>query len=80
MKLPRNLSGEQLAKALERVGYEITRQTGAHMRLTTTHPSEHHVTIPSHDSLRVGTLSAILREVAEFHGITRDDLLETLFS
>ncbi len=80
MKLPRDLSGEQLALALGRLGYELTRQTGAHMRLTTTRPSEHHVTIPKHDSLRIGTLAAILRDVAEFHGMSRDDLLEVLFS
>jgi predicted RNA binding protein YcfA (HicA-like mRNA interferase family) len=30
MKLPRNLSGEDLAKALERLGYQVTRQTGFH--------------------------------------------------
>ena len=35
MKLPRNVSGEQLAKALKVLGYEITRQTGSHFRLTT---------------------------------------------
>jgi hypothetical protein len=27
MKLPRDLSGEDLAKALERLGYLVTRQT-----------------------------------------------------
>ena len=36
MKLPRDLSGEQLAHALARLGYQVTRQTGAHLRLTTT--------------------------------------------
>ncbi len=80
MKLPRDLSGEQLAQALGRLSYQLTRQTGGHMRLTTIQPSEHHVTIPNHDSLRIGTLAAILRDVAEFHGMTRDDLLEALFS
>jgi predicted RNA binding protein YcfA (HicA-like mRNA interferase family) len=80
MKLPRDLSGEQLALALGRLGYQLTRQAGAHMRLTTTNPSEHHVTIPNHDSLRIGTLAAILRDIAEFHGMSRDDLLDVLFS
>jgi predicted RNA binding protein YcfA (HicA-like mRNA interferase family) len=58
MKLPRDLSGAQLAKALARVGYSATRQTGSHLRLTTASPSEHHVTIPLHDPLSVGTLAA----------------------
>ncbi len=80
MKLPRDLSGEQLAKSLERLGYQVTRQTGSHLRLTTTQPSEHHITIPSHDSLRVGTLAAVLRDVADFRGLSRDELLELLFS
>jgi predicted RNA binding protein YcfA (HicA-like mRNA interferase family) len=80
MKLPGNLSGAQLAHALGRLGYQVTRQTGAHLRLTTNEPSEHHITIPNHDSLRVGTLAAILRDVTDFHGMSRDDLLDFLFS
>jgi predicted RNA binding protein YcfA (HicA-like mRNA interferase family) len=79
MKLPRDLSGDDLAKALEELGYEITRQTGSHLRLTTTDPAEHHVTIPRHESLRVGTLSSILRDVAAHHGLTKDELIEQLF-
>ncbi len=35
MKLPRNLSGRGLAKAPKVLGYEVTRQTGSHLRLTT---------------------------------------------
>lgn len=34
MKLPRNLSGADLAKGLERLGYAVTRQQGSHLRLT----------------------------------------------
>lgn len=34
MKLPRDLSGSELAKALGRVGYRIVRQSGSHLRLT----------------------------------------------
>jgi hypothetical protein len=49
------------------------------MRLTTTQGGEHHVTIPRHESLRVGTLNAILRDVAEHLDIPRQTLLETLF-
>jgi predicted RNA binding protein YcfA (HicA-like mRNA interferase family) len=60
MRLPRDVSGKQLAILLGRYGYEVTRQTGSHIRLTTTQEGEHHVTIPLHGSLRVGTLSAVL--------------------
>ena len=80
MKLPRDLSGEQLAHALVRLGYQVTRQTGSHLRLTTTEPSVHHITIPKHEPLRVGTLAAILRDVAQFHGISRNELLDRLFT
>lgn len=79
MRLPRDLSGEELTDLLGRYGYEVTRQTGSHMRLTTTRGGEHHITIPHHKSLRVGTLSAVLRDVAEHLGISRQALQETLF-
>ena len=79
MKLPRDLSGAQLAKALARVGYRTTRQTGSHMRLTTASPSEHHITIPVLDSLRAGTLAAILADVAAHQELDREELLERLF-
>jgi predicted RNA binding protein YcfA (HicA-like mRNA interferase family) len=56
VKLPRDLSGAELAKNLGRVGYEVTRQTGSHIRLTINKPVQHHITIPAHDALRIGTL------------------------
>ena len=79
MKLPRDLSGRELAKALSRLGYVVSHQTGSHMRLTTQLNGEHHVTIPDHDSLRVGTLSGILREVEAHVGLSREGLLAKLF-
>jgi predicted RNA binding protein YcfA (HicA-like mRNA interferase family) len=47
LKVPRDLSGAALAKALSRVGYGVTRQTGSHVRLTTQSPTQHHVTVPA---------------------------------
>lgn len=79
MRLPRDLSGHALAKALETLGYQITRQTGSHLRLTTEERGQHHVTIPNHKSLRVGTLASILDEVATNLGLERGDLAERLF-
>lgn len=35
MKLPRDISGLELANKLAVLGYEITRQNGSHIRLTT---------------------------------------------
>lgn len=79
MKLPRDLTGAELAKALNRVGYAVTRQTGSHMRLTNPGSPQHHITIPAHDPLKVGTLAAILSEVAEHLKFDRDQLHRRLF-
>lgn len=78
MKFPRD--GDDLVRVLAVLGYSVTRQTGSHMRLTTTARGEHHLTIPRHDSLRPGTLSAILAAVADHFGISRDELVGRLFS
>jgi len=79
MKLPRDLDGNQLAQALSKFGYKIIRQTGSHIRLTTQQQGEHHTTIPSHSPLKVGTLNAILKDVADHIGLSRDALLSQLF-
>ncbi len=78
MRVPRDLSGPELIRRLGRLGYAVTRQSGSHIRLTTSENGEHHVTVPNHDPLRVGTLSAILMAVAAHHGIDRDALLKRL--
>ncbi|MFV0445395.1 MAG: type II toxin-antitoxin system HicA family toxin [Planctomycetaceae bacterium] len=79
MRLPRDESGRSLAKRLRAFGYELTRQTGSHMRLSTTQNGEHHVTVPDHDSLRIGTLGSILNSVAARFGITQHELMKCLF-
>lgn len=52
----------------------------SHLRLTTHEHGEHHLTIPHHHPLRIGTLSAILADVAKHFELSRDQLLERLFS
>ncbi len=79
MRLPRDLTGTELARRLGRLGYTGTRQTGSHMRLTCAVQGEHHVTVPRHDPLRLGTLAAILDAVAAHRGISREALLDLLF-
>ena len=78
-RLPRNLDGKRLARALKKLGYEPSRQTGDHMRLTTNERGQHHLTIPDHRPLKSGTLNAILREVERHHGLGRAELLRRLF-
>ena len=80
MKVPRDLSGRDLARALGRLGYSQDRQTGSHIRLTTPKPREYHVTIPDHAPLKVGTLNSILRDVAAHAKMDRKDLVKLLFS
>lgn len=79
MKLPREISGEELAKLLKKYGYAITRQTGSHLRLTTTLHGEHHITIPAHKHLKIGTLSGILNDIAGHLKIDKSDLIKELF-
>ena len=79
MKLPRDVSGAKLAKSLAVLGYRVTRQTGSHLRLTCDQPAQHHVTIPNHDELRIGTLAAILGDIATHHKLSREELLKRLF-
>jgi len=49
------------------------------MRLTTHEQGEHHITIPNHDPLRIGTLAGILDDVAVHFDLSRDNLIDDLF-
>lgn len=80
MRLPRDVSGDELASLLSRYGYGVTRQTGSHLRLTSSlRGTEHHVAIPRHKPLKVGTLSSILRDVATYLDMDKQELMAELF-
>jgi len=79
MRIPRDVSGQQLVRMMLRFGYQTTRQKGSHIRVTTLQGGEHHVTIPDHSALRLGTLSSILTDVARHLGLSREALVEQLF-
>jgi predicted RNA binding protein YcfA (HicA-like mRNA interferase family) len=80
LKLPRDLSGEEFAQSLRRYGYTVTRQTGSHMRLSSSvKGAEHHITVPAHKHLKIGTLAGILSNVAQYLEISREDLARKLF-
>jgi predicted RNA binding protein YcfA (HicA-like mRNA interferase family) len=78
MKLPRNIGGQSLVNGLRRVGYEVTRQKGDHVRLTTHRNGQHHVTVPLHDPVKVGTLASILDGTASHLKMDRDELLNQM--
>lgn len=71
MKLPRDLSGRQVVKALCRLGFEVTRQAGSHVRLAS---AGRRVTVPLHKSIVPGTLQNILRQA----GVTPERFLEAM--
>lgn len=76
----RNITGLELARLLAQFGYRTTRTTGSHQRLTTMREGEHHITVPLHSPLRVGTLAAIVAEIAEHLGLPREELSKRLFA
>ena len=79
-KVPRNLSGRELAKLLSRHGYSVVRETGSHIRLVSTlKQTEHKITIPDHEPLKIGTFNNILKDVAEYLKISKQELIEELF-
>lgn len=80
MKIPRDISGFELVKALEIYGYKITRQKGSHIRLTTQKNGEHHITIPNHKPLKIGTLSAILSDISKHLEIKKEEMIINLFT
>lgn len=78
MKLPRDVSGSELGKALSALGYECTRQRGSHMRYTTLRDGEHHIAIPDHSPLKIGTLHGILKDVATHHHLSVEELMRLI--
>ena len=78
MKLPRNVSGSALQLSLRRLGYEVVRQRGSHVRMTTQVNGEHHEVIPQHGPIRAKTLSSILKSIARHHGMSVEELLDEL--
>jgi predicted RNA binding protein YcfA (HicA-like mRNA interferase family) len=78
-KIPRNVSGAEVAAALKSLGYEFVRQAGSHLRLTTKVNGTHYVTVPAHRELKTGTLSGgVLKPVAAHHKLTVEELLKKL--
>ena len=73
MKLPRDVSGE--------VGLRVTRQTGSRMRLTHRgREGTHHLTVPRHRELKVGTLSGIIKDVAQHLSLPPEEVTRTLWT
>ena len=78
MKLPRGLSGADLVAALKRLGYQQTRQTGSHVRMTVSFPRQAHLTVPLARAIPPGTLAALIKDAAAHLDTTIDDILGKL--
>jgi predicted RNA binding protein YcfA (HicA-like mRNA interferase family) len=76
MNLPRDLSGAELIKLLcKHHSYRRVNQEGSHVILETDSLRHHRLAVPDHNPLRVGTLNAILRAVADVKGVQKEDIL-----
>jgi predicted RNA binding protein YcfA (HicA-like mRNA interferase family) len=71
VKLPTDLSGQELVKVLLQVGFVVNRQRGSHIILRRDSPYAR-VVVPDHKRVRAGTLRQILNEA----GVTVEQLLE----
>ena len=79
MKLPRDLSGEDLVKHLCKYwGYQLVHQVGSHMILQTQQPTQHRIAVPAHPTLRIGTLNAILSDVAKHKSVAKEEIFKDI--
>ena len=79
-KIPRDISGRELAKFLIRYQYKVVRESGSHIRLLSTYrKTEHKITIPDHQPIKIGTLNNILNDIAEYLKISKQELIQELF-
>lgn len=73
-KLPR-ISSREAIRALERLGFELVRQTGSHIVMKKeTEEGEIGCVVPLHRELKIGTLSGILKQAQ----VTPEEFIESL--
>ena len=78
LRLPQ-VSGRQLVRLLETLGYRVIRQRGSHIRLRNSDAQgEHNITIPDHRTLAIGTLNDILNQVSLRNSVLKQDLINQL--
>jgi len=75
-RIPRDISGRELAGLLNKYGYIIVLQTSS----SRFKHKEHKITIPDHQVIKIGTLNNILNEVAEYLKKSKQDLIKDLFN
>ncbi len=55
MKLPRGIPSTRVIRMLETLHYNVIREKGSHVRLRHQGSPAHSITVPKHDSLKIGT-------------------------
>ncbi len=77
-KLP-PVSGQDLVRFLEKLGYQIIRQKGSHIRLRKIMSiGEHNISIPNHKTIAKGTLNDILTRVSLWNNISKEELIKLI--
>ena len=77
-KLP-VVSGAKLIKLMKKLGYEVIRQRGSHVRLRkVTDAGEHNITVPMHPEMAKGTLNDILSKLSIWNNISKEKLIDML--
>lgn len=72
MKTP-VVSWKDVVKVLNKLGYTVRRQSGSHIILHRTDPTNS-IPVPKHDELKTGTLLAIIKCT----GLTKDKFMRLL--
>jgi predicted RNA binding protein YcfA (HicA-like mRNA interferase family) len=79
MRVPRDVNADKLLTALKRIGYEIVRQTGSHIRLSKTIAGKvHPITVPCHNPIKIGTLQSIVKDVCVANKLSVKDFYRGL--
>ncbi|MBF0555863.1 MAG: type II toxin-antitoxin system HicA family toxin [Nitrospirae bacterium] len=75
MKLP-TVSGEELTYFLKKMGYQVIRQKGSHIRMRkVSEMGEHNITVPNHSPIAKGTLNDIVSEVSFWNNLSKASLI-----
>lgn len=69
-KLP-HLSGAEIVRVLESLGFTVARQRGSHIMLRRGHTG---CVVPNHRQVKLGTLNGILKQA----GVSSDEFIEAL--
>ena len=69
-KLPR-ISGSEIVRALQRMGFEVSRQRGSHVIMRR---GSSGCVVPNHREVKVGTLAGVLRQA----GVSAEEFISAL--